>query len=83
MEAKIVYMIEHRNFGDGHEDTGWYIVEMTLMAGGIINRKPVARFIGDSVTDAISNMMSFDEYSKAGHHVAHRDLRGMDGLLRL
>lgn len=83
MEAKIVYMLEHLNYGDGHEDNGWYIVELTIMAKSIINRKPIAKFIGDGALDAQSSMMTFDEYCKAHHRVGHRDLLGMEELLRL
>jgi hypothetical protein len=83
MEAKVVYTIEHMDFGENHKDTGWFIMELVIMSRIIINRKPLARFIGDGSLDTQLNMMHFDEYCKAHHRVGHSELRGMEELLRL
>lgn len=50
--AKVVYSVDHLNYGDADERTGWYLIRLTiaddrgrgLASGSIVDRKPVARF---------------------------------------
>lgn len=61
MMARIVYGLEHLNFGDDDEQTGWYIMRFTVVtrdghARSAIDRKPIARIEEPHAMDIVQEL---------------------------
>lgn len=69
--AKIVFAVDHMNFGDESDRTGWYWMRITVgcnSAGkptSIIDRKPIAKLLGSS-TDQQMEIITLDETLRSG-----------------
>jgi hypothetical protein len=72
MEAKVVYGLEHFNYGDGDGRNGWWIVRYVLNSarGVIIDQHLVAQFPAGPAS--ASDVIDFEDYCLAGQTVLKR-----------
>ncbi len=78
--ARIVYFIDHLNYGDDDERSGWYLMRATVAddrgagigRGTVMDRKPIALF--DRTTEGSLEARTMQDAAKAGVlHVMPRD----------
>ena len=64
MTAVIVYTIEYMSWGEDDERTGWFLQRITVVTQAgkpkeIIDRKPIAKFVGEFSAEATTFALSF------------------------
>ncbi len=79
MQGKLAYGLEHMDYGIESQLTGWYVVRYIIVNDSIIDRRSVMRFSGDH-GDVTGDMLSFEDYIKAGHRVLPRNAKIEDLL---